>query len=572
MTALIWLLASCAPTTTAPAEATPRVVTGGTLSAGADGALLASDPEGDRLWVLAVRPSLAVSREIPLPAGSFPGRLVADGADRAWVALRGRGELARVDLRSGALDLFPVCADPRGLWRDPDGALWVTCVDGALVHLDADGRIRRRDQLPDDLRDVIRVGTDLWISRFRSSEILIVREGEVTAVLRPPTRDGAHPAAAFPAAVAWRMVPDPATGGALLAHQRVDPNPIDLDAADAFGAPAYGGGGCDAVAQTGLTRFTPDGAATTLGPIQKQVLPVDVAPRLDGRVTLVAAGAGGLSDVAAAMVHPAAWGADGACTMLPGLSWSAVTGDAATGGRVTSALDTPSGLVLQTQSPLSFVVAREGGVTERLSLGDAPDRGVELLHHAPTGSVACASCHPEGLEDGQTWTFLAGGASASRRTQSLAGGGLDATAPLHWDGSLPDLEALLTDTFVRRIGGDLRPGDADALRALLDRVEPPRASADPALAAAGEVVWRDAGCAACHAGAWATDNLAHDVGTGAGPLQTPSLRGVGLRGPWMSDGCAATLEQRFDAACGGDAHGEVAPEAVPALVAWLRAR
>jgi len=47
------------------------------------------------------------------------------------------------------------------------------------------------------------------------------------------------------------------------------------------------------------------------------------------------------------------------------------------------------------------------------------------------------------------------------------------------------------------------------------------------------------------------------VGTGL-PLQVPSLVGVAYRGPWIHTGCAATLRDRFDPACGRDKHGDVA--------------
>jgi hypothetical protein len=48
-----------------------------------------------------------------------------------------------------------------------------------------------------------------------------------------------------------------------------------------------------------------------------------------------------------------------------------------------------------------------------------------------------------------------------------------------------------------------------------------------------------------------------DVGRGL--HKVPSLLGLAYTAPYMSDGCAATLEQRFDdAACGGGTkHGNV---------------
>jgi cytochrome c peroxidase len=62
-----------------------------------------------------------------------------------------------------------------------------------------------------------------------------------------------------------------------------------------------------------------------------------------------------------------------------------------------------------------------------------------------------------------------------------------------------------------------------------------------------------------------------DVGTG-GAFQTPSLRGVGARGPWLHDGRAATLTDRFYPQVGGANHGSTAHlsnEDVRLLVGYL---
>ena len=61
------------------------------------------------------------------------------------------------------------------------------------------------------------------------------------------------------------------------------------------------------------------------------------------------------------------------------------------------------------------------------------------------------------------------------------------------------------------------------------------------------------------------------VGTG-GPFQVPSLLGLSHRAPYMHDGCATTLLDRFTACGGGDAHGVVSQLAtgeVANLVAYL---
>jgi hypothetical protein len=52
-----------------------------------------------------------------------------------------------------------------------------------------------------------------------------------------------------------------------------------------------------------------------------------------------------------------------------------------------------------------------------------------------------------------------------------------------------------------------------------------------------------------------TNNQSVDVGTG-GVFQVPSLVGVGWRAPFLHTGCAITLFDRFDPACGGSTHGD----------------
>jgi hypothetical protein len=87
---------------------------------------------------------------------------------------------------------------------------------------------------------------------------------------------------------------------------------------------------------------------------------------------------------------------------------------------------------------------------------------------------------------------------------------------------------------------------------------PPLRSPDDAAAVRGQVLFdrADVGCSGCHSGPLFTNNQNTPVGKGDA-LQVPSLLGVAWRTPLMHDGCAATLRDRFDPACGGSAHGDV---------------
>ncbi len=162
-----------------------------------------------------------------------------------------------------------------------------------------------------------------------------------------------------------------------------------------------------------------------------------------------------------------------------------------------------------------------------------------------------------------------------RRTQNLRGG-LLSTAPFHWDGSLHNITELIQDTFVHRMAGKVpSPPAMDAMAHWLDSLpqlpEPP--VADAAAASRGKLLFdsKKAACSTCHSGEKLTDNKTHDVGTG-GEFQAPSLNGLRNRAPYMHTGCAKTIRDRFDPACGGAKHGELSqltPADVDDMIAYL---
>jgi mono/diheme cytochrome c family protein len=212
-------------------------------------------------------------------------------------------------------------------------------------------------------------------------------------------------------------------------------------------------------------------------------------------------------------------------------------------------------LFAQTREPAQLW-SSDGGAAITLTTDLLPDTG-HLIFHANSGSgIACASCHPEGGEDGRVWNFACLGA---RRTQSLRGR-LSETAPFHWDGDMNTFPKLVDEVFVGRMAG---PKTTDvqnmALLHWLDRVPELPAAGDTTKSAAverGRALFEgQARCGTCHMGSHLTNNLTVDVGTGA-MLQVPSLKGVAWRAPFLHDGRAATLLDRFDARFGAsDKHG-----------------
>jgi len=125
-------------------------------------------------------------------------------------------------------------------------------------------------------------------------------------------------------------------------------------------------------------------------------------------------------------------------------------------------------------------------------------------------------------------------------------------------------------------GPKLTPDLINAMVTWIDAQPRPRrpAVANSAAVQRGAALFNDTanvGCVACHSGPRFSNNASMDVGTGRA-FQVPSLVGIGTRGPFMHDGCAATLRDRFNPACGGAQHGmtdKLTPAQIDDLVAYL---
>jgi len=306
-------------------------------------------------------------------------------------------------------------------------------------------------------------------------------------------------------------------------------------------------------------------------PIIAGALPVDVALAPDGlTAAFVMAGRGDVQEVEARALD------------LPATQSCFATGRSFDDGlgAPTSAAYTPASdlLIFYPEAPalvghprwdpVTFSTAETWVVSLPAPLGY--DAGRTVFHQETPALMACATCHPEGREDGLVWTINGTG---KRRTQTLAGH-LGDRLPFHWNGDVPSLQAIMDDVFTRRMGGPmLTVNQRRSIAPFLERIPPPAPSpsGDEAQLARGEALFASQGCASCHAGALTTDNGINDVGTG-GSFKTPSLLGVAARDPYLHDGCAPTLRDRFGACGGGDAHGSTSsltPAQVDDLVAYL---
>ncbi|HEY8926347.1 MAG TPA: c-type cytochrome, partial [Polyangia bacterium] len=596
--------------TVTPADP-PPVVSGGTLRVLRDGhTAVASDPDRDQISVVDLTAG-KVSATIALMKGDEPGRIVEDGAGRVHVSLRGAGAILTLDPGAGTvLGRRSVCSAPRGIAYDAKSdQLHVACSGGELVTLpSASGAATRTLKLDRDLRDVVVDGDQLLVSRFRSAQILTVdADGKVTQRLTPaPLRSPeVHFGQLFSAAVAWRMVEMPG-GGAAVMHQRGMDDQVETRPG------GYGNANpCDSIVHSAVTVVKGGEASESTPAIAGMVLPTDMAISPDGkRVALIATGnatnaqtpggdpelprvfvtdldslvdrtVGCRSDGRHGPCLPSLFGGTGGVVGTGGSTFSGSGGSFGTGGTTGTggargdacdstrpaggvpvvsgeptavAFDGAGAVVVQTREPAALFLA--SGATVSLSSQSRADTGHTVFHGNAGGFVACASCHPEGSDDGRVWSFSCEG---TRRTQSLAAP-LAGTEPFHWGGDMKTFSQIMSNVFVGRMSGPkLTPEQIDATFTWIDRH--PRQAAtpasDPAAAERGRALFQDPklACASCHTGPSLTNNMTTDVGTG-GLFQVPSLRGVGARAPFMHTGCAKTLADRFNPACGGgDKHG-----------------
>ena len=387
----------------------PPAVSGGTMLIAADGVTaVAADPDRDAVYWTDVSASSPVVKTVALQPGDEPGRVVQDGAGLVHVALRRAGAVVTVDLVTGTLvRRTAVCAAPRGLAYDASlDAVVVACVGGELVTLAAaDDTVLRTLHIDLDLRDVVSLGGGfLAVTKLRNAEVLLLDgTGAIRSRTLPTTVPGMDPREPT---VAWRAVKLPGATGIALAHQQASMLPIVLGQPGGYSS--CNGPGI-VTSSVSLVRFdltSPDAPASVTPTSVPGALAVDVAP-------------------ASAKVAVASYGGQAiysATVDSMGVPASPFSQTAAVGA-TSVAFDGTGRIVAFVREPAAFVVAPDGPqvLTIPVSAPSVRDTGHDLFHLAsrPGGGLACASCHPEGREDGRVWQFKPLG---PRRTKSLLGG------------------------------------------------------------------------------------------------------------------------------------------------------
>ena len=555
------------------ADEPPPPISGGTMLLAARGPrVVVADPDRDFVFVVDAS-RMVLAHAIELQAGDQPTRLTEDDNGRVHVINRGSNSVVSLDPRTGEiLHRRPVCMEPRGIAFDPhDDALWVACSTSTVVRLDASGGgVTGQWKGPADARDIFIDDAGIHVTTFREADVhTLNRSGQATGIEGPLTLAGVVDGARFARlrpAVAWRTRPV-SGGGWLMIHQRASSLALGAgDLAPVLPFPAYyapAKNNCEGTTLPSVSLRRPDGTLLSTQAIADGSLYVDGALSPSGdRLALVSPSRKDGRSLALVNVADLDDNLDAKCFPPDTLDVY---------GQLTS--------VEFAEDDIVWVASREPATVTRIDLStgeqhaismhrsSVQDTGHDLFHLDDGSGTTCASCHPEGEDDGLVREFVEFG---DRRTQSLRIGLAD-TAPYHWEGEFQTVAELMAEIHAIRMNA--RPRPERHYQALADwlftlPLPQPRRPHDDADAVEGRAVFERLGCAACHSGPALTNNLTQAPATHA-PRQVPSLRSVGSHPPYMHDGRAPTLRDAVLDMLTWTPSQSVTPRDIDLVVAYL---
>ena len=555
--------------------------------------IAASDGSTDAVYLVNLDKN-ELAHTVQFEDGAWPSRL-ASSDERLYVILRGSGELVEIDPGGSISRRVNACAAPRGVAVDTTrDMIWVSCASSELVGFSPDTLTREKTfYIDSDLRDVVANEKGIFVARFRAAQILKI-DPEDGAISRTMTmRATSVPVGYFARDMVnslWRMTQN-SNGDLLVSYQQSVPSPLELLIPPTPNPPVVERPTLYYFANQNENNCTPGLVQSVqarirvlaTGDMEREpprcmnqgALPIDIDADTCDRGHVLS---GAVKLPESSTTDPIPNRSNGAlCLKMLAIPNEHAKLAAATDEEHESQMILARGTELYLRlSPLRFA-------DRRITLREAsPMHPGHSTFHTDTGiGLACASCHPEGGDDGHVWRFATLRSDGSveslteRRTQNLRGG---IEGKLHWDGEFEDLDELMDEIFVSRMRGRFTTGKAAGFARQWLEQQPPEPGITLApqrreLVTRGEEVFSSSGCAECHSGAMFTDYQFYDVGTG-GMHKTPTLRGVANRTRLMSDGCASSLAQRFDPECGGgDLHGDTAnlsAEDKDALIAYLQ--
>ncbi len=162
--------------------------------------------------------------------------------------------------------------------------------------------------------------------------------------------------------------------------------------------PAFGGCPPSGVVLDVLTELGPDGRVLVNSAFPG-VLPVDVAVSPDGSaVAAVAPGNAFTSGLDPVFVFTACGNQEESTSILEANGTSVQP--------VAVAFEGNDHLLVQTRQPAELhIFGGAAPISVALSSASREDTGQDVFHTQAGGMIACASCHPEGREDGHVWTL-----------------------------------------------------------------------------------------------------------------------------------------------------------------------
>jgi mono/diheme cytochrome c family protein len=540
----------------------PPPIMGGGLHLTADGAwAVIADADRDVIHLVDLADDVE-THTIRLEPGSLPWRMAEDAAGLVHVTARGTGEVVTIDPSQGSLvSRTQVCPNPRGIAMVDDESWTVACAGGDIATLTADGVVHSQFAGRADLRDVLPFSDGPWVTHFRSAQVSPIADPSTGSVGPQPTtalfEDGE---ATLVPTTAWRtrLVGEDRW---LMLHQTASTRPIELPTGDSDGGDsdggsdrgsedgggtggggsdsAYGGSGfdpCSGPVQAVVSHGDRNGDVRSSGGITLAVLAVDVAvsPQQD-LVALAVPGRAEFHELGLLLLDWDAIGDGQTCTgvsVTPPIEGQMVAVEFDADGMLYAFSRQPAALV-------RFDPVTSEASTISLAGETRQDTGHDLFHLDAGAGLSCASCHPEGTDDGRVWEFIPGG----RRHTPALNVGLAGTEPFHWAGEFADMTTLIDDVHGSRMGARLQsePRHAAFERWVLGLATPPPIRTFDDAAQRGAQVFEGLGCATCHTGAALTSPASVDIGFDVA-LQVPPLLGIAHHPPYMHDGRAETLE------------------------------
>jgi DNA-binding beta-propeller fold protein YncE len=541
-----------------------------------------------------------------LIVGGDPRALIQLQSGAIWVATYHGGQIAIVDPSSGQVTTsFALCAGPDSLAESPDHT-WVAVAcewSGSVV------RVNPTTLQPSVIasglkrpRGLAIVGSSVVVAEFTGGDVVeISGSGKRTTTSLVPSRASYRPAltkmaANLPSAVV------PAFGYLFVPHELVNHTGDDTDeaVADDYGTVINGATKINAAA----TRLQLSGETVSAPPDTPPVYsrfdvpthafcgPVAAAPFEDRYLLVVHEATNDVAvlDTTATNVNNRLVG-----SFAVGAGPAGIAVDSAHSvAYVDNAIDNSISKLdltqpLNTSGPLYSV---EDQLVRGLPspYSEAAQQGRRIFHDAtnphvtPSRTVACATCHPGGSDDGLVWFIHTPTIPLKRRRTPDLANSRTPTAPFHWDGEFADMTDLANTTVLDLMAGDDLVVDTTTLQPYVDEIVQPAVAPpqDAAAIAAGAALFNSEslGCAGCHSGSYFTDDLLHvvlnpmslqsdDVFTIA---NTPGLFGVFNRAPYFHDGRSPDLHDlltRPDAAAHGNTAGLSAVQ-INELVAYLQ--